>query len=231
MSSLPMSAAFFAAHPDDVELFGGGLLLALKDAGWDIHFVIATDGARADGEPDQDLARRRAREAADSAAQCGAHLHLLGFPDGALALQGRASREFAEVYSAIDPALCLTHHAADYHPDHREVCRLTCQTVGAGRALLLAEAIFGFGPMPDLIFDITETFSAKSAALACHRSQKPDQMIEGLKIWNRFRGMQLFSAEGTMGEAYCLPRDTVLRPSPLTVLPETVRFRQFPGGS
>jgi len=56
-------AAFFGAHPDDVEIFALGTLLQLQSFGWDICWVIATDGSAANGERDPNLAAARRSEA------------------------------------------------------------------------------------------------------------------------------------------------------------------------
>lgn len=74
------------AHPDD-EAFGpSGTLLKLKEEGYDIHFILLTDG-EAGTNPDGvgDLGAVRLEEWRAAATIFGAHsTHALHYPDGAL---------------------------------------------------------------------------------------------------------------------------------------------------
>lgn len=223
----PPSVAFFGAHPDDIEIFGLGLLLCLRQYGWTVDFVIATDGAAANGAADTELAATRREEAECAAARCGARLHMLGVADGGLAHDPRGPALVAERLSDIAPTLCLTHHPRDYHPDHRAISRLVTNQTPAHSALLFAEPLFGIGPMPDLVVDITAVFDAKIAALGEHASQDPDLLTRGVEIWNRFRALQLLSPGITRAEGFALPADTAARIDPTSVLPGAITVRRF----
>ena len=43
------------AHPDDIEIFMLGLLLACKNRGDDIHTIVATDGSKGNVMTSKDL--------------------------------------------------------------------------------------------------------------------------------------------------------------------------------
>ena len=86
----PRTIVFFHAHPDDESLISAGTIARAVDAGPRVIRVLATDGGA--GTADQsilddgeDLADRRRREAAASAAALGAQLEFLGYADSGMA--------------------------------------------------------------------------------------------------------------------------------------------------
>ena len=80
-----MKILAIGAHPDDIEFYAFGSLLAWKDMGARLALAVATDGAAAGGalEP-AELKRLRRVEAETSAAMLGASPVFLDFPDGQL---------------------------------------------------------------------------------------------------------------------------------------------------
>lgn len=52
------------AHPDDIEIFTFGALAAWKKSGAELHFAIATDGAKGGTVNPKALARTRRTEGA-----------------------------------------------------------------------------------------------------------------------------------------------------------------------
>jgi len=76
------------AHPDDPDVSCGGTLARWAGAGSEVHVLICTNGDKGTTDPatdPDDLARRRAGEAAEAAKLLGiAGQHFLGYRDGEL---------------------------------------------------------------------------------------------------------------------------------------------------
>ncbi|MFT6576448.1 MAG: LmbE family N-acetylglucosaminyl deacetylase, partial [Akkermansiaceae bacterium] len=64
------------AHPDDIEYFGAGTLLLLREAGFDIHYFNLSTGSCGSVEMDAEETRRvRLQEGRNAAALLGATFH------------------------------------------------------------------------------------------------------------------------------------------------------------
>lgn len=112
------------AHPDDIEIGCGGIVLSLLDARPDVqvHWVVfGAEGIRADE------ARTSATRFLGSAAR--SEVEVLGFRDGFFPSQSAQLKEwFEELKQRVEPHLILTHREADRHQDHRTVSELTWNT-------------------------------------------------------------------------------------------------------
>lgn len=188
----------FGPHPDDVELFCGGLLAAMAARGYRVGVVDLTRGERATaGSPEE-----REDEARRAAEALGlVHRENLGLPDtlvrpwgGALgvadpsrpadAVGGQLAR-VVEAIRRLRPELLVIPHTEDRHPDHG----------GAGALLLEAATLAAIGrfptepahpphaprqvlayPMrtdvePSLVVDTSAVVDRKHAAIRCYASQ------------------------------------------------------------
>ena len=181
------------AHPDDAEFSMGGTIAKWADEGYDIYYVIVTDGSKGTYDPDMDpgeLARIREKEGRRAAEILGVKdVYFLGYRDGELILPSlelrakliRAIRELrADVVCTLDPWI-------DYnaHPDHRTVGLVASEaTVFAGMPAFNREQLSeGLKPKqvkeiyyfstdrPNLWVDVTEYVDRKFDAILAHRSQ------------------------------------------------------------
>lgn len=183
-----------APHPDD-ETFGcGGTIARLAQGGALVEVAIVSDGAaledhRRPGRGDVVAARRREAEAA------GRHLgvtrfHFLGHPDGALAGCTEAvARDVARLAEAIGPDLALGPSVLDYHEDHMAVGRAVL--AAAARDTTWRLAIYAvYGPVRfNTLVDVTETMTAKVAALREYRVSllgDPEPYVEAARGLGRF---------------------------------------------
>ena len=125
--------ALVGAHPDDCDILGSGLAMRYRELGWEVLFVAMANGdcghqtmARAD------LAARRAGETAAVAEMLGIEYVVMDTPD--CEVQPTLDQRWAllSLLRRFGPDLVVTHHANDYHPDHR----YTCQLVGDASYLL-----------------------------------------------------------------------------------------------
>ena len=124
-------ALVVAAHPDDADFGAGGTAALLARAGWEVRYLVATDGSKGSDDPafdPQALAAAREEEQREAARILGvASVGFLGHTDGelvrSLELLGgivreiRAFRPFA-VYTH-DPEPVIVNNAHVNHSDHR----------------------------------------------------------------------------------------------------------------
>jgi len=170
----------FGAHPDDVDLYAGGLVAGLTRRGAEVAIVDLTAGelgTRGDAES-------RAREAAEAARILGASRECLGLPDGALAATDPAQRRaVVEALRSHRPELVLAPWPDDPHPDHAAAWGLVREARFLARLpnwpadgkpcrpgpVLYYEQKSAFEP--DLVVDIGADREKKLAAIAAFGSQ------------------------------------------------------------
>jgi LmbE family N-acetylglucosaminyl deacetylase len=105
------SVVALGAHPDDIEIAAGGLLLSLP-AGVQVDYVLAT------GLPARQDEARAAAGAFLSQGTVSFHLH--GLPDGRLPAHWDAAKEIVEAAARLGtPDLVLAPSTDDAHQDHR----------------------------------------------------------------------------------------------------------------
>jgi LmbE family N-acetylglucosaminyl deacetylase len=123
MLSLPLagiaSLVVLGAHPDDIEIAAGGLLLSLAEAnpGLRVHYVLLS------GVPERQAEARGAARAFLPGADLTFDLHDL--PDGRLpAHWGRVKEAVEAAAGRLRPDLVLAPWSGDAHQDHRAVAKL-----------------------------------------------------------------------------------------------------------
>lgn len=197
-----MKAIAICAHADDVEIYCLGLLLALQARGFAIGWAIATDSF-VDGDdtvlPDKNTRRCEAREAA---ALCGVEPIFLGEQDGLLRANRRLVAKIAMLVERETPDLVVTHSSQDYHRDHRALSCAVLEGVSRSAPVIVADSYLGVGFSPNVYVDITAHFERKTAALSCHRSQRPQRLIDDVALWNRFRARQCNADLDCYAETY-----------------------------
>jgi len=173
------------AHPDDVELTMGGLLLRLRDAGKSVAILDLTRGEGGTrGTPEG-----RAKEAAAAAALLGAGERIvLDHGDGRLAPTEAVRRSIVEAIRRVRPSLVLAPHVSDLHPDHvaageavrsvRYVCGMTKWFPGPHGPhrprTFLSSMHHSCDTPPSLVVDVTAVFERKVALVRCFGSQLHD---------------------------------------------------------
>ncbi len=115
-----MNLICIGAHPDDPEVFAGGVMNLFARAG---HRVLAVSLTNGDiGHHDMGgglLARRRAAEAREAARIGGYESRVLDNHDGELVADLSLRREVVRLIRAHQADIVFTHRPNDYHPDHR----------------------------------------------------------------------------------------------------------------
>jgi bacillithiol biosynthesis deacetylase BshB1 len=175
-----VKALAFGAHPDDVELYAGGLVAALVQSGAEVAIVDLTAGELGTrGTP-----QGRAAEAAEAARILGARRECLRLPDAGIARTDAAqTRAVVEAFRRHAPDLVLAPWEVDLHPDHRETAHL----VRRARFLARVARFDAAGPPcrpgpilfyeqkvpfePHLVVDIGPVRDVKRRAVAAFASQ------------------------------------------------------------
>jgi bacillithiol biosynthesis deacetylase BshB1 len=176
----------FGPHPDDVEIFCGGIVAISTTLRQRVAIVDLTAGETASsGTPEQ-----RAAEAAEAAKILGvAHRECLGLPDGRLNGADDAQVErIVAVIRALRPRVVLGPWERERHPDHVAASQLLARAVflagltrypieGSPRHVCEAHFQYPMRVRAELSFlvDTSEVHATKIAAIAAHRSQIGEQ--------------------------------------------------------
>lgn len=184
-----------AAHPDDIEFLMAGALMALAEAGYQLHYWNIADGCCGSMTTDRaTTARIRLEEAQAAAASIGATFHPPLCADLEVFYTLPMLAQVTSVIRAIEPEIVLTHAPSDYMEDHMQVARLAVsgafcrgmpnfpvnppQAITAQKTTVYhAQPYQNRDPLgklvlPELYVDTTDLVERKVAMLACHKSQK-----------------------------------------------------------
>jgi N-acetylglucosamine malate deacetylase 1 len=198
------------AHPDDVEVGTGGVLIDLNRRGYKCGIVIMTQGEMGTGG----TAEIRAREVQDAARILGADI-IRTFDWGDTRLDDSYDKrlEIARIIRATRPRIILApyphvgHGRRQSHPDHvaSGIIAINASNLAALKKIEipgephLVTRIFHYflppGVTPNFVVDITPHFDDWIAALSAHRSQflnpeKSRDYIEQLSAMARSFGLQ-----------------------------------------
>lgn len=202
-----------AAHPDDAEIGCGGTILRLTGAGRRVAIVDATRGEAATrGTP-----RTRAEEARAASAVLGLSAREnLGLPDGAVAVDDASVRAVVEPIRRLRPRVLLAHLPVDVHPDHVAVAELARRAYfhsglrnfapDAGpphRPRLLVRYFGNDAQPPSFCVDVSSVFDRKRDAVACYRSQIPDDEEGRAHFVRRLDPVERFEARDRWFGAQC----------------------------
>jgi LmbE family N-acetylglucosaminyl deacetylase len=205
------------AHPDDVELGCGGLLISAARNGHHVYIYTATHGG-AGGDP-----RQRAREAQKSAQFMGAKaLWLDDLPDSRLEEGMNLISRIESRIEIVQPDIILTHHAGDVHHDHRTVARATLEAGRYDSNILAYEIPLTRGFDPKIFYDISDVVDDKVELVKLFASQSEKfylraDAIKGLAeyraLQSRFKGSVNF-VEAFDPSKLCLGNEFKLRRVP-----------------
>ena len=197
-------ALVVAAHPDDADFGAGGTAALLARAGWEVRYLVVTDGSKGSDDPSftpETLVATRAEEQRVAAAHLGVmDVRFLGYTDGELVssreLLGCVTREIREfqpfaVYTH-DPKPVIIQNSFVNHNDHRVTGLATVDAVyptardrlnfpehlAEGLTTHKVRELYLWGANePTFTVDITPVLDAKIEALLLHASQFTDEIV------------------------------------------------------
>ena len=162
----PRSVLAVGAHPDDVEIGCGGILLKHRGDGDRVTILILSRGAR--GGP----AKERAVESARAAKALGCELILRDLVDTEIAEGGATISAIEEAIAVAEADVVYTHSDHDNHQDHRNSHRaslVAARPVGSVFCYQSPSSTVAF--QPSRFVEIEKQLDAKVEALACYRTQ------------------------------------------------------------
>ena len=196
-------------HPDDNEIGMGGIVAALAAKGCEIHYLPVTNGdLGAQGGPidPAELAVLRRQETVAAGEALGVKVfHFFDEPDGSLSDVPALAGKIAELVRTIQPDVmfCPDPWALyEAHQDHVVTGRAAAQAfISSSLAKYPRDtdttpwqcsAIgFYFTQAPNTVVDITDTFEAKFAAMALHRTQMSEELLGLYRVYFTMQGQQL----------------------------------------
>ena len=180
-----MNVLAIGAHPDDIELGCGGMLLKASRQGHGVYMYTLTRGA-ASGDPEQ-----RTKELMQSAKFIGAKaLWIDNFEDTKLSLSSDLINHIEFFINKSDPDIVLTHSACDTHHDHRAIA---AATVEAGRFvpnILAYEIPVTRDFKPQVYYDISDVIDDKIELINIFWSQRSKMFLKS----NAIRGLAEYRA-------------------------------------
>lgn len=201
MATLPhYDVISFGAHPDDVEVGTGGVLIDLHKRGYKCGMVILTQGEMGTGG----TPAIRLQEVQQGAKILGADLlEIFDWGDAKLEDTYGKRLEIAKILRKTKPKIILTtyphpgHGRAQSHPDHIAAGLITTNAISLAHLKKidipgephLVKRIFhyAFPPqvMPHFIVDITPHFDRWIEALSAHPSQflNPEKKLNYIELW------------------------------------------------
>ena len=181
------------AHADDAEFGAAGTIASWVRQGREVAYIVCTNGDKGSSDPNmtpERLAQTRQQEQLKAAKILGVgQVIFLGYPDGSLedtpAFRGEIVRQIRkhrpDVVMTADP-----YRRFPWHRDHRITGIVTQdaifpyardrlsypEQIAEGLAPHKVKEVYLWGSQEaDTFVDISETFTLKLAALACHVSQ------------------------------------------------------------
>jgi LmbE family N-acetylglucosaminyl deacetylase len=182
---MDMNILAIGAHPDDIELGCGGLLIKAVRGGHSVYLYNLTQGEKA-GNPEE-----RTEELRKSAKYIGAKaLFIDRFCDTKLSLSSDLINHIESCVNVCKPDLVITHPMTDTHHDHRAVAEATIEAGRNVSNILSYEMPLTKGFEPHLYFDISDTMDAKLELLSLFQSQSHKFFLESKAI----RGLAQYRA-------------------------------------
>lgn len=172
------------AHPDDVEITCGGLLIKHRQLNYTVGVVDLTRGEMGT----RGTVAVRAREAAAASRVMGlAVRENVKLPDGRIQVTQDAIRKLGRIIRRLKPRVIVLPHWQGRHPDHYTASELgwrACYCAGLRHydhslpPFRPFKVLFTIGHQqatPSFVVDITGQMDLKMQAIACYRSQFTDQ--------------------------------------------------------
>lgn len=180
-----MNILAIGAHPDDIELGCGGLLIKAARQGHDVFMYTLTRGA-ASGDPQQ-----RTKELMQSAKFIGAKaLWIDNFEDTRLTSSSELINHIEFFINKADPDLIITHSLGDVHHDHKAVA---ASTIEAGRFIpniMSYEIPLTKDFKPQIYYDISDVVDEKVELIKIFWSQQSKLYLKA----NAIKGLAEYRA-------------------------------------
>ena len=224
MDFIPERALVITPHPDDAEVWAGGVIAKWARAGAEVHCVLCTDGSRGSDDPEVDsveLAAIRRREQLAAAEILGINnVVMLGRPDGGLEDTADFRKDLVRQIRVVKPEVVLTaepyRRNMQWHRDHRIAGQVALDAVfpyardhlhfgdlfaNEGIEPHKTAAIMFWGSEnPNAYLDIADDFDTKIAAVLAHRTQAGPRTDDEMRAFIRARAEEAAEAGNSSGD-------------------------------
>ncbi|MBF0626198.1 MAG: PIG-L family deacetylase [Magnetococcales bacterium] len=208
----PGPLLLLSPHPDDEIIGCGGLLLAARARGREVHVLQLTDGGGSvalEGASTEVREGIRFQEAARVARSLGAVLHHWHEPGNALRAGPEQVARLEELLRTIDPRTILVPFINDRHPDHSAANRILAAALGrrqpAASMRILSYEVWSLVPA-NWWLEISRFQAAKAALLMQYRTgMKSVDYVRHCLFLNRHHAWQRFNRPGLMEAFQSLP--------------------------
>lgn len=173
----------FGAHPDDIEISAGGMLISEVKKGRSLGLVDMTLGEMGT----RGTVELRLTEAADAGKIIGASMRTnLRMPDTRFEINDSNRAKIINLIRIHQPNVVITNAPTDRHPDHGRAASLvveSCFLAGlakwqydgivetAWRPSAIYQYMQFYQQVPSFTYDITDTIEEKMECIKAHRSQ------------------------------------------------------------
>jgi LmbE family N-acetylglucosaminyl deacetylase len=162
-----MNILAIGAHPDDIELGCGGMILKAVRNGHDVYMYALTQG-EASGDP-----YSRTEELIQSAKFIGANkLWIDKFPDTQLSINSGLINSIENIVRKTQPDIVITHSSNDIHHDHRAVSSATIEACRFVHNVLAYEIPLTRDFKPQVFHDISDVIADKVSLISLFKSQR-----------------------------------------------------------
>jgi LmbE family N-acetylglucosaminyl deacetylase/CheY-like chemotaxis protein len=180
------------AHPDDVEIGVGGILLNHARRGDEITILTLTCGEAGGSKA------KRMLESRDAAKAIGADLRLSNLPDRSMSDGPETISVIESIIREIKPTIVYTHSANDAHQDHRAVHRASLVAArGVPNVYCYQAPSTTVDFRPSVFVNVTSQLDKKLKILKLYETQamirpylKPDLIRSTAQYWARFSDYQ-----------------------------------------
>jgi len=182
-----MNILAIGAHPDDVELGCGGLLIKAARQGHNVSIYTLTRGG-AGGDPTE-----RANELKRSAEFIGAnHLWIDNFEDSKLTVTDELINHIEFFIHKTNADVILTHSHGDIHHDHRAIAAATLEAARFNSNILAYEIPLSRNFDPKVFYDISDVIYEKVELIEIFWSQQSKLYLKSnaIKGLSEYRALQ-----------------------------------------
>jgi LmbE family N-acetylglucosaminyl deacetylase len=181
-----MNILAIGAHPDDIELGCGGLLLKASQQDHHNIFMYNLTRGGASGDPEE-----RTKELIQSAKFIGAkRLWIDNFQDTKLSLSSDLINHIEFFIKKSDPDIVFTHSLGDTHHDHRAIAGATIEAGRFVPNILAYEIPVTRDFKPQVYYDISDVIDGKIELINIFWSQRSKSFLKS----NAIRGLAQYRA-------------------------------------
>jgi len=183
-----MNILVVTAHPDDAEIFCGGVIRKYVKKGHRVKLIVCTRGATGSPTLSRDeIAKIRKKEAISSSKVLGAEIVFLDYEDGYFFYNAESVTRMIDIFREFKADIVFTHYPEPYaNKEHDVVSRIVSDAlqfvfipnvktdhnpIKEVPYLYYFETISGVRFDPEEYVDITEDMGIKREAISKHQSQ------------------------------------------------------------